>query len=202
MSVSRSSYYGVLAALRLLFDDYKESTTAFATNTFATVPWILFGLFNRPLFAVAAISLHLAPPGIYYYLYSPFGIEIDYTPTTKSEDGREPDKTSERKDEAILDAGEGSIFVTVSISGRLDDFQIQFSTPSEVTIELRDVPREEQNYDREDNVLEGYDINQYEFSLVLEVFVEEPTNRRREYPLKFKEYTGGKTIKNVTLIEN
>lgn len=186
----------------LLFDDYKNSTTAYVTTTFATIPWIGFGVTSHVGFAITAVLLHVVPPIVYYYLYGPFGIEFNYTPTKESEDGRIPDKVPERKNEALLFNGEGSIFANVVISERLDDFRIQFSSPSEITVELLDVPRDEHTYDRAENALKGSNITQHQFLIVLNIVVENPTPRRREYPLEIIDLATGRTIVNVTLIDS
>lgn len=186
----------------LLFEDYKKSTTAYVTTTFATIPWIGFGVTSHVGFAIAAVLLHVVPPIGYYYLYGPFGIGINYTPTKVSEQGRIPDKVSERKNEALLFDGEGSIFANVVISERLEDFAIQFLSPSEISVELLDVPRDEHTYDRDENVLKGSNITQHQFSMVLNIVVENPTPRRREYPLELIDLPTGRTIENITLIDS
>ena len=186
----------------LLFDDYKNSTTAYVTTTSATIPWIGFGVTSHVGFAIVAVLLHLVPPVVYYQLYGPFGIEINYTPTKESEDGRIPDKVSERKNEALLFNGEGSIFANIVISERLENFAIQFSSPSEISIELLDVPRDEHTYNRDENVLSGSKITQHRFSVVLNILVENPTPRRREYPLELVDLSTERTIESITLIDS
>lgn len=188
--------------LPLLFDNYKNSTTAYVTTTSATIPWIGFGLSSYVGFATVAILLHVVPPIAYYQLYGPFGIEINYTPTKESEDGRIPDKVSERKDEALLFDGEGSIFANIVISDRLEEFSIQFSSPSEISVELLDVPRDEHTYNREENALNGSNITQHKFSVVLNIVVENPTPRRREYPLELIDLSTGRIIESITLIDS
>lgn len=153
-------------------------------------------------FAIFAVLLHIVPPIVYFQIFGPFGIEINYTPTKKSEDGRIPDKVSERKNEALLFNGKGSIFANVIISGRLEDFAIQFSSPSEISVELLDVPRNEHTYNRDENILIGSKITQYKFSIVLNIAVENPTPRRREYPLEIIDLATGKPIEKITLIDS
>lgn len=194
--------FALFRNIPLLFDDYKSSTTAYVSTTFATIPWIGFGVTSRIGFALFAVLLHVVPPIVYYNRYGPFGIEINYTPTKESEDGRIPDKVSEKKHETLLFDGKGRIFANVIISERLEDFAIQFSSPSEIAVELLDVPRDEHTYKRDQNVLKGSDITQHEFSMVLNIVVEHPTPRRREYPLKMIDLTTGKTIENITLIDS
>lgn len=186
----------------LLFDNYKNSTTAYVTTTSATIPWIGFGVTSQFGFAIAAVLLHVVPPIFYYQLYGPFGIEINYTPTKEGENGRIPDKVSERKNEALLFDGEGSIFANVIISERLEDFAIQFSSPSEISVELLDVPRDEHSYDRGENVLKGSNITQHRFSVVLNIVVANPTPRRREYPLELIDISSGRTIESITLVDS
>jgi len=186
----------------LLFDNYKISTTAYVTTTSATIPWIGFGVTSHIGFAVAAVLLHVVPPIIYHQRYGPFGIEVNYTPTKESEDGKIPDKVSEQKNEALLFDGEGSIFATIIVSERLENFAIQFSSPSEISVELLDIPRDEHTYDKDENVLKGSNITQHKFSLVLNIVVKNPTPRRREYPLELIDFSNGRTIENITLIDS
>lgn len=202
MSNALSKFSALKQSAALLFDDYKQSTTAFITNTGATIPWIAFGLTNQPLFAGLAVGLHIVPPILYNTLFGPFGISINYTPTKQSEDGREPDKASERKNEALLTNGEGVIFVNVDISDRLDGFNIGFSAPAEVEIELRDIPRREHAYHREERRLECQKMSQNQFTMVLQIWVSEPATRRREYPLEFIDENSKKKIKEITIIDN
>jgi hypothetical protein len=152
-------------------------------------------------FAIVAVLLHVVPLIFYYQLYGPFGIEINYTPTKESEDGRIPDKVSERKNEALLFDGEGSIFANVVVSERLEDFAIQFSSPSEISVELLDVPRREHTYNRDANVLKGSNITQHKFSAVLKIVVENQTPRRQEYPLEIIDVYTGRKIESITLID-
>ena len=184
-------------SILLLWDEYKSSTVAHFSTSVATVCWILSGISSNILFAVIAILLHVVPPVVYYDQYGPFGIEINYTPTKKSENGTIPDKVSERKNEAILNEGSGQLFASVSISKRLSGFSIRFSAPSE----LLDIPRDEHTYDRRNNVLIGTNIDQRSFSIVLAIIVEDPTTRRQEYPLEIIDDQSDRTIEKITLID-
>ena len=186
----------------LLFDDYKNSTTAYVSTTSATIPWIGFGVTSHLGFALLAVLLHIVPPVFYYTLYGPFGIEVNYTPTKESEGSRIPDKISERKNEALLFDGEGRLFANIVISKRLDNFEIQFSSLSEVSVELLDIPRDEHTYNRKENILKGENIKQNEFSIVLNVVVKGAASRRREYPLKIIDLSTEKVIENITLIDS
>lgn len=185
----------------LLFDEYKSSTTAWVTGTFSTIPWILFGVTGRHVFAIIALLVLLIPPIIYYNVYGPFGIEIDYTPTRRSENGRIPDKLSERKNEVLLTEGTGSIFAYVKISERLDNFGLQFYSTSDISVELIDVPHEEHTYDREDNILTGTDITQYKFSIGLIISVQNPVERRKDYTLQLREIPSKRTIEEITVVD-
>lgn len=202
ITISVLQILGFFQHIPILFDEYKESTTAFVTTTFATLPWILFGVTGQLTFATLAVLLHIVPPVVYYKAYGPFGIHIDYTPTKFSEVGQEPDKISERKGEAVLTDGRGTLFLNVEVSKRMNEFSMKFSTPEEISVELRDIPRKEQDYDRAANVLSCDNITQREFSMVLEIFVQNQADRRREYPFEIIDEQSGKAIIDITLIDS
>lgn len=151
--------------------EYKDSVVAYTTNALAGIAWIASSAFGRPSLMYLALGLHTLPASVYYAKNRPYGIEIDVTPTIETDGGREPDKIAEQNGEAILRNRRGTLHSAVDISDYRDHFSLVVDTPSEVRAEFRTAPRREHNISRDPLTLEGEDISDREFQLVIELFL-------------------------------
>ncbi|MBX0287538.1 hypothetical protein EGH22_14490 [Halomicroarcula sp. F28] len=183
--------------IQVFLKDYLSSLPFKITGPVGTVFWILSGI-SEPLLAIIALLIHTCPPVIYYLQYRPFGIRINSTPTKLNGGNREPDKIAEKHGAAKLANGQCTIHLLCDISDYLDEFSIRFSTPEEIEIELRDIPCRSHIYDRKKCVLQGKDIEKYNFSIVLEVY-DESGSQVREYPLRIYNERSGRVIEEITL---
>lgn len=182
------------------FDSYKNTVVAWITNGAATVAWFIYNAINWPVLIIVPICLHIIPPILYYYKRKPFGIEIDYTPTNKSGSGHVPDKVSERKGEALLTNGTGTIFLDISISKHLSSFELRFSSSDDISVVLADIPHGEQEYDADQNVLSCGSVSNYNFSAVLRLECTSPQDIRKEYKLEIIDCQSSDKIKSVDVV--
>jgi hypothetical protein len=190
--------------LRPFISEYKSSLTVFISTTIATICWITSSILGSTVIATLALASHVIPAAVYYIRYQPFGIQIDYTPTTVKNGRREVDKSAERREEALLRNGQCTIHCLLTLPDTLTSFSIQFNSPSEIHAELRDVPRLEHNYDPDANILSCDDITDYEFSFVLDIFlISDPDSTPPDdFPLQIIEMKSGKELNSISIVHS
>ena len=197
----RSSIKRYVADFRPFFADYKSSILAWGSGIVGTVLWIASSIFGSTAILVTAGAVYIVPAVGYYFAYRPFGINIDLTPMVNGESPVVPDKVAEGRGEAVLRGGECEIHGGVNISEKLDSFEIQFSVPDDLRVELIDIPCKEHQYERESNTLSVSTISVRRFSFVLLVYlVGEEDGMTHEFPLRIQDKMNDRTIETIDVV--
>jgi hypothetical protein len=184
---------------RVFLEDYRESLTLWASSLLGGANWILFSLTGCMPFVIAALGLHFVPMIPYYFIYRPFGIYIKFIPMANIDGEKRPDLRAGAADEAILDNKSVSIYLRVIISDHLEEFSLEFSTPDELVVELRDIPMTEHVLDRENNILSASNITNREFTVILDVY-DVSSSSNEAYSLKVIEEIYQRIIKTINII--
>lgn len=185
--------------VRIFLDDYRGSLTFWTSNLLGIGFWILTNYTGISPLALVALSLHFLPMLPYYHIYGPFAISMDYTPMTDGDGQREPDLRAMKAGEALLSDGKASIHVRVNISTRLDEFSLQFSTPEDLDVELRDIPMAEHVYDRDERIFSATNISNWEFTVVLDIYALS-TQSGEKYPLTIVDTLNNQPIETIDII--
>ncbi len=198
--LENSRVYALWSEFETFLREYKSTPLAWASNLFATICWITSSTLPEPNLKIAALSLHIVPLLGYYKLKSPFGIDFSYTPTVMNNGERRPDKTSEDNDEAIVEGGRSVLHCHFKISRARDSFEIEFDTPEEVHVELRDIPLTEHQYRPDIPVLTCTDVSEYKFECIVDVFVHDKNGGRSDYTLRVTDGESDRPLKQIDLI--
>lgn len=181
---------------KLFWESYLSTTEAKITGPSGTIFWILSSIWISEL-AIAAFAIHVLPLGHHYLQNRPFGIEFIFAPVRTQ--GGDPDLLAADDGEAILQNGSCTIFATVRVSESLTSYELRFETGGNVAVELRDIPKREQVYQKDRNILSTESVISNRFQLVLDLFDCSQRDTERGF-LEIKDHTSGVTIERIELI--
>lgn len=188
---------------RPFINEYKSSLTVFVSTTIATIFWITSSILGSTVIATLALASHIIPAIVYYYRYKPFGIQIEYTPTAVENGVRKVDKQAESRGEAVLRNGQCTIHGLVTLSKTLNSFSLQFDSPTEIAVELRDIPRLEHKYEPDKGVLFCNDVSEFEFTFILNVFLLTESNLPiDDYPLRIIDNQSEKVLTTIRIVHS
>lgn len=188
-----------LQGAKIFLDEYRGSLTFWTSNLLGGAFWILSSITGFIPFSLVALSLHFLPTIPFYAIYGPFGITLNYTPMTTVDGQREPDLRAMEAGEATLTNGIVSLYFRVNLSKRLNEFSLKFSAPDDLDVQLRDIPRAEHVYNRDERILSSSDISNREFDVVLDVYGDS-AKVNENYPLEVVDELSQRTIERIDII--
>lgn len=186
MGASSVSYYdSVRSVLRNFVSEYKDNNVSYAAITSATLIFWMSGTVGSSamvnILRLLAVSIVLSSGFYTYYHGRPFGISLEWTPTHYSQGQREPDKMSESRGNALIQDSDLLIHAEARFPKFSSGFKLQFDTSSDITAELENRPRREQDYDPDTNILECADMSERTFPLKLRIYPDRPVEEAGRY---------------------
>ncbi|WP_143420499.1 hypothetical protein [Halorubrum sp. Ib24] len=186
--------------------EYKDSTANFVAITLATLVFWSSDIptNNRIVNFLRAVAVFVVGISLAYTYWTgrPFGVTLDWTPTHYSDGSRVPDKMSESRGNALIQDENLLIHGEIQFSKFISNFSLDFSSSSDITVELENKPRREHEYDPDEAVLSCENMSERSFPIKLRIYPDRAVEQAGRYhELSFIDEKSDSTIEQVDVID-
>lgn len=191
-------------SLARYWDYYWQSKSRYAAITLAPALSAASG-FIQPkysgmlnLLAVVLIVLSLC---FVYVSGRPFGIDISCAPTHSVDGRREPDMSSRKRGNFLLQEDTNKLHGEVELSRLTRSFELEFDGSDGVDIELESTPRGEHEYDPKENILKCSSVSEYQFPVKINAYpAREVSQAGRYHSLKIRDKNSDRVLQEFDAI--